>query len=389
MDKEGFEENLKSQNILFFMNILRDGAGMINREIGFVGELKKRGYNVSILSYFRPQKVLDDPSIPVDRVFRTNYHTRLYENPLFFPLAFILVFLKFLKFKPDIVFVDLAHENRWANIFRPIFSYKVISTYHGVAESRFYSGETARQLDLFRDLSYKHLRKSDHIIVVSDFLLEETNKLGLHARRLHNGVDAKRCNPGRRVDGLRADKPLITFIGRYTEYKGAMNVVRAFKIVQEAIPEAQLLMHGFMESGGYIDEIKGFLEDHSLKDNVYMFGPLDGAEMPYRMNASNLFINGSLYETFCMPLLEAQACGVACVAFAEGGIPEVVLDKKTGLLAKGESIEEYAQHIITLLRDPDLRRSYAKNALEHALTFTYDKLTDQLLTILHEEMELK
>ena len=133
MSKSAFEGKLKDKKILFFMNILRDGAGMINREIGFVCELKKRGFDVSVLSYFRPQKSLSDPSIPVDRVFRTNYYTSLYESPIFFPLAFILVFFKLLKFKPDVIFVDLAHENRWASIFKPIFGYKIVSTYHGVA----------------------------------------------------------------------------------------------------------------------------------------------------------------------------------------------------------------------------------------------------------------
>ena len=135
--------------------------------------------------------------------------------------------------------------------------------------------------------------------------------------------------------------------------------------------------------------LKTSLDVHKIDKNVYMFGPLDGAEMPYRMTPSTLFINGSVDETFCMPLLEAQACGVPCVAFAAGGIPEVVLHEKTGLLAKPGDVKEYANHIITLLKDDKLRESYAENALAHALEFTYDKLSDQLIDILYDEMEQK
>ena len=44
--------------VLFFLNILRKGAGMINREAAFAEELNKNGYDVSILSYFKPEMKL-------------------------------------------------------------------------------------------------------------------------------------------------------------------------------------------------------------------------------------------------------------------------------------------------------------------------------------------
>ena len=47
---------MKHLKILFYLNILRDGAGMINREIGFAEELVKRGHKVTILSHFQAIK---------------------------------------------------------------------------------------------------------------------------------------------------------------------------------------------------------------------------------------------------------------------------------------------------------------------------------------------
>ncbi len=63
--------------ILFFLNIMRKGAGMINREMCFANELHRNGHEVSILSYFKPTSKVDD-GISVSCVYPSRYIDRLY-----------------------------------------------------------------------------------------------------------------------------------------------------------------------------------------------------------------------------------------------------------------------------------------------------------------------
>ena len=59
-----------------------------------------------------------------------------------------------------------------------------------------------------------------------------------------------------------------------------------------------------------------------------------------------------------MSLLEAQAAGVAIVAFAAGGVPEVVADGETGLLVPPGDTASARAAVIRLLGDPNLRQAF-------------------------------
>jgi len=369
------------RSVFFFMNWLRDGAGMINREIGFAEELAERGAKVSVASHFRPSNHLKNPDIPVDTVVPTRYLDLFYQHALTKPWVGLRIKKILAKHRPEIVFVDLPAEAYWALKFRKKFGYKIVFTYHGVADSSFYAGDEAKALDDQRAWCHKLLRDVDQVIVVSDFLLAETEKAGVEAKRLHNGFDTDRCSPERRIKNLLIAGPLVLFVGRYTEYKGAFNIVKAFAQAVKNVPDAELVMHGYKERSGYMKEITDFIAAEGITDKVHLFGPIDGGEMMYRVNASTIFANGSLDETFCMPLLEAEACGKACVAFAAGGIPEVVIHGKSGLLAPPGDIEAYAEHLVTLLSDDAVRAEFETNALAHAENFTYPVLCDQLESI--------
>jgi glycosyltransferase involved in cell wall biosynthesis len=363
---------------LFFVNVLRDGAGMINREIGIARDMTRRGADVTMLSYFRPS-IDPGEGVRVEKVWRTGYFGLLYDCLLIQPLALFLIAWKFLKLRPQIVLVDLHQEAWWALCLRPVFGYRIVFTYHGVADSRFYHGQAARELDRIRAVSHRLLKRVDRVVVVSDFLLDEAKTAGVEAARIHNGVERERFHPDIRFSNIQATGPVVMFIGRYTEYKGAMNVVEAFARALSKVPEAELVMHGFLESGGYIDSIKAFIEKEGIADRVRMLGPVGGSEMAYHISMATVFANGSVDETFCMPLLEAEACGVPCVAFAAGGIPEVVADGESGLLAPPGDVEVYAQNLARILGDNSLRERLAEGALRHAALFTYDRIGGQIL----------
>jgi glycosyltransferase involved in cell wall biosynthesis len=370
--------DLRNRRLVFFVNILRDGAGMINREIGLAEELARRGADVTLLSYFRPSLTPRESRLKVDRIWRTGYYGFLCDSLLIRPLALLLVAWKFLRLRPQVVLVDLHQEARLALWLRPLFGYRILFTYHGVADSRFYTGRAARSLDGIRALSHRLLRRVDQVVVVSDFLLAEAERAGVTALRIHNGVDRDRFHPSRCFRNIRTTGPVALFIGRYTEYKGALNVVEAFIQAAEAVPEAELIMHGYFESGEYIDTIRAQIEAAGMEDRIRMLGPISGPEMPYAMTLATVFVNGSVDETFCMPLLEAQACGIPCVAFAAGGIPEVVDDGRSGLLAPPEDVPAYAECLKRILSDPALQEELSAGALCQTEKFTYDRLADAL-----------
>ncbi len=372
---------LKSRRIMFYVNILRDGAGMINREVGYAKQFAANGADVTILSHFKVATKMKFNNIKTKNVWPTRYRRHLYDFPLFYPLTFLRLFYHFLCIRPEIVFVDLHQEAWWALLFRRFFSFKIIFTYHGVADSRFYQGQTAKALDKVRAFTHSLLPLVDKALVVSNFLQHETNKIGCAATTLYNGIeDNVLVKENQEIDSINT-QPLVLFVGRYTQYKGALNIVKAFAIVVKKIPEAKLLMHGFYESQEYQQEIESFIGKNNLTDSITIRGPVEGRDVPALISNAKLFVNGSLDETFCMPLLEAQARAIPCVAFSCGGVPEVVLDGRTGLLAPENDIAGFADNIITLLKYEEKYRQFAINARNHAAQFCYSKLAEKMFAI--------
>ena len=72
-------------------------------------------------------------------------------------------------------------------------------------------------------------------------------------------------------------------------------------------------------------------------------------------------------EAYGLAYLEAQAAGVPVVAFQTAGVPEVVIDGRTGLLTPDRDIPAYAAALSTMLRDASLRERLARGARDFAL----------------------
>ena len=74
--------------------------------------LRKKTNNVHILSYYRAE--LDIPNIYVHNILPVSYFEYLYSNPLCNFIQGIKIFFQLLKINPDVVFVDLPQEAKWA-----------------------------------------------------------------------------------------------------------------------------------------------------------------------------------------------------------------------------------------------------------------------------------
>jgi len=76
--------------------------------------------------------------------------------------------------------------------------------------------------------------------------------------------------------------------------------------------------------------------------------------------AADLFVLPTLAETLGNALLESLACGTPAVAFATGGVPEVVRHLETGYLAQPGDVEDLAAGLHTLLADAALREALGR-----------------------------
>ena len=109
------------------------------------------------------------------------------------------------------------------------------------------------------------------------------------------------------------------------------------------------------------------------------------SEMSWFYAAIDAFVLSSHWEGLGTVLLEAIAYGKAVVATAVDGIPEVIIDEQTGLLAPPKSPETMAAQLIRVLRDAGLRDRMIAGATRHLReTFGPERFARQLDAVYSE-----
>ncbi len=197
----------------------------------------------------------------------------------------------------------------------------------------------------------KILRQAKHITATSNFLAEKTRQFtSKKISIVPFGVDTDFFCPAQK----NSENIISIGFSKYLKHiYGADYLLRAMKIVLETFPQARLKIAG---SGGEMSKLKKLSTDLGIEQKVHFLGWLSPDQLKSMLQTLTLFVMPSLREAFGVAALEAQACGIPVVASNIDGIPEVVINKKTGILVPPHDSTALANGIIALLQKNDLRK---------------------------------
>ena len=191
-----------------------------------------------------------------------------------------------------------------------------------------------------------------------------------------------RCNKqeARQRLGLPADKRLILFVSQRVtnRNKGMDYLVEACR--QLDVPDAGLVI-----LGGHAEEVVGQLPFESY--------PLGYVNDEHRIidvyNAADVFVLPSLSENLPNTIMEAMACGVPCVAFRVGGIPEEIDHRQNGYVAEYRNAEDLARGIRWILTEADYDE-LSKNAVHKvAQNYSQQSVALKYLDVYQQAMAFK
>jgi glycosyltransferase involved in cell wall biosynthesis/acetyltransferase-like isoleucine patch superfamily enzyme len=158
----------------------------------------------------------------------------------------------------------------------------------------------------------------------------------------------------RRQLGISDSTPVILSVGRLSQEKGHVDLLRAFSLVRDRRPTPRLIIVGEGPERRAIERLCSELE---LAGVVTLAGHQDDVQPYYAL--ADLFVLPSHSEGSPNVLLEAMAAGVPVVATAVGGVPEIVTDGSDALLVEKRNPEALAATITRLLDDDELREGNA------------------------------
>jgi glycogen synthase len=160
---------------------------------------------------------------------------------------------------------------------------------------------------------------------------------------IYNGIDpvfySKTEDPSiLNEHGIDPTKPFILFVGRITRQKGITHLIKAIPMMN---PNVQVVLcAGAPDTPEIAAESEKAIKELQAKRPgvIWISEMLAHEKLRVLYSMAQAFVCPSVYEPFGIINLEAMSCETPVIGSAVGGIPEIIVDNKTGLLVPFKSI---------------------------------------------------
>jgi glycosyltransferase involved in cell wall biosynthesis len=209
-------------------------------------------------------------------------------------------------------------------------------------------------------------KRIDCFIAVSNFVAEGLRNLGIKEAKITtvlNGSLVFGTNSGTPECLLPKDSSIIRLgiVGQVADWKGHAVLIEALNILKRKKLPFVCRIFGDGDSG-FRTRLKSKINEYGLGQMVEWQGFISDRVTIYH-NIDICLIPSTFSEPFGMVAAEAATFGLPVIASRIGGLPEVVLDRKTGLLVEAGSSEELAATIYSLSKSSELRRELGEGGI--------------------------
>ncbi|MFM2368669.1 MAG: hypothetical protein RL619_969 [Bacteroidota bacterium] len=188
---------------------------------------------------------------------------------------------------------------------------------------------------------------------------------------------------------IPSDYKVIGNIAAFTDFKDHRTWINTVAELVKRGVKAKYILIG---EGSLENQIRNQISDLGLEDEIILTG--FRKDIPEVLPEFDLFLFTSNNEPTGGVLLESYACRVPIVAANAGGIPEVVIDKQTGLLAEVGNPISFADKVEQMLNDKTLQENCILNGRKYLIeNFTKEviatKMINELNKVLHKDNNIE
>jgi glycosyltransferase involved in cell wall biosynthesis len=206
-------------------------------------------------------------------------------------------------------------------------------------------------------LKYNYL--TDRVLTVSESIRKTLISNGIKdhlVETVYEGID---------TDWIDAQEPAFLPVGKgklvvgsvahLSQEKGHSDILKAISLINDRCPET---CYVFVGEGAMREQLELQASHLGLSGMVHFTGFRKDSEA--LMKSFDIFCLPSLSEGLSSAIMSAMACSLPVISTNVGGIPELVIHGRTGLLTEPSSPEKLADSLYRLLTSPEERTRFGK-----------------------------
>lgn len=253
-----------------------------------------------------------------------------------------------------------AHDYRRIMFLARNFDRPIIITHHG-------SPTDDAATDISK-LCFKHFYQNLNFIGISDKQIELGREYFNYIAKVNNSVDTKKFSFNSNPEDI------VLSAGRIIECKNSHYALEAAILANQKI-----VLAGSGNGFYWENKIKPLLQNPLVE----YIGHQEYDQMPAIFAKAKAFILPITWdEPFGLVIIEAMACGTPVIAFANGSVPELIIDGQTGFVVKENTPEALAEAIKKI--DQIDRRKCREHVEKH---FSVEKMVDNYEDVYKKYLE--
>lgn len=354
--------------IVFLISVWKKthGTGVTRYLINLIDELKK------------------DVDLNISVIFMEGHDEENYiinSSKFKFPIKAISILI---RIKPDVIYVG----SNWfflltGVIYKKIWGTKLVATFHSHPDPLPFYGKCLmkyllNQCDIVTYVSKNLADKIKEVYLFPINVREEITYAGVRSVNLvEDDIKDFKCKYKIKENSiilLMHSSPIAK-----VKSDGTKILMEAVRKLLPEYPDILLIITG---DGPHLDELMEYSIKIKIKDHMIFTGWIDNPYVP--LSICNIYTHISLGEGLPLALLEAMSFGKPIIATPVGGIPEIIINMKNGILVEPDPVD-IANSIETILSNEKIREALAEKALVDSKKYSWEMCANKYKEIFYSK----
>ncbi len=239
----------------------------------------------------------------------------------------------------------------------------------------------------YRLLFWKGNKSADKIITPTNFVKKDLSnysaKLENKIKVVYEAGDLPFDATPEKISGLK--QPFIFHLGSPFPHKNINNLVLAFEELKKTNPNLKLVLSGKKEH--HFDQLENWLQAREYNDDIIITGFVSDGQLKWLYENAECYVLPSLSEGFGLPGLEAMAHGCPLVSSSATCLPEVY--DEAAEYFDPNNVDDVVVNVNKVINDDKLKQKLIKNGYIQLKKYSWEKMSEEILSIIKSQLEIK